>query len=162
MQDSATSLSEILLERLEDIHGAAEPAWWPPAPGWWLVAALLLAAFVLALVWLSRRLRAHLRRRRLLGELEGLEESLDPVSQPAAYLAALNQVFRVIALRAFPRSECARLQGEDWVAFIRNRMPAGGNGESLAALAAGPYQPSPRFNASDLQDQARRWVAQYG
>lgn len=161
MQESGNALSEVLLERLEDIHRAAEPAWWPPAPGWWVVAALVVAG----LVWLALRLmaglKAHLRRRRLLRELDELTERFDPRAQPAAYLGALNRLFRAIALRAFPETGCARLQGEAWVAFIRERIPGGGS-ESLAALERGPYRPRPEFNPAELQAQARLWVAHHG
>jgi hypothetical protein len=71
-------------------------------------------------------------------------------------------VFRVIALRAFPGSDCARLQGKDWVAFIRDRMPDGSDVESLGALESGPYRPAPEFDVAGVQAQARRWVAHYG
>ena len=37
-----------LLAELKDIHGAADPGWWPPAPGWWLLALLLLLMLALA------------------------------------------------------------------------------------------------------------------
>ena len=35
--------------QLRDIHLPAEPSWWPPAPGWWLLAILLMAR-----VWWAR------------------------------------------------------------------------------------------------------------
>ncbi|HCG70266.1 MAG TPA: DUF4381 domain-containing protein, partial [Gammaproteobacteria bacterium] len=31
------------LTALKDIYPPVEPHWWPPAPGWWLVAMLLFA-----------------------------------------------------------------------------------------------------------------------
>lgn len=161
MQESGNALSEILLERLEDIHRAAEPGWWPPAPGWWVVAALAMAGLVWLAVRLVARLKAHLRRRRLLRALDELAKRCDPRAQPAAYLGALNRLFRAIALRAFPETGCARLQGEAWVAFIRERLPGGGS-ESLAVLESGPYRPDPEFNFEELQAQARLWVAHHG
>jgi type II secretory pathway component PulF len=49
-----------LLE-LRDIHDVPPPGFWPPAPGWWIIALLVL----LALIALSRRLlRRYSRWRR--------------------------------------------------------------------------------------------------
>ena len=77
-----------LLEQLRDIHGAPPAPWWPPAPGWWLLAALALAL----MFWLGRRLlaarRLRQRRQRLLDYLELLPRTLDPQTQPQAFLAS--------------------------------------------------------------------------
>ena len=115
-----------LIEQLQDIHTAAEPSWWPPAPGWWVVAAVVLVVLIYALIRAIGKIRIRMRGRRLLGELEGLASTFDPQSQAADYLAALNRLFRGIALRAFPDSGCGRLEGEAWVRFIRGRLPMAG------------------------------------
>ena len=39
---------------LRDIHLPGDPSWWPPAPGWWMLALLLVAAH---LVLVRRRER---------------------------------------------------------------------------------------------------------
>ena len=46
---------------LRDIHSAAPLEWWPPAPGWWVLALLT----VLLAVWGVRYLRAQYRVWRL-------------------------------------------------------------------------------------------------
>lgn len=162
MQDSQNALSEVLLERLQDIHAAAEPSWWPPAPGWWLLAGLGLLAVLFVLLAALRKLRRHLRRRRLIRELDRLAQQLDPRQQPAEYLAAISRWFRAIALRAFPDVDCARLQGEAWVEFIRARLPASLGPDGLDALVDGPYRPEPEFDAGALHARARQWVAAHG
>mgnify|MGYP001548978984 CR=1 FL=1 len=49
-----------LLNSLKDIHEPAPPGLWPPAPGWWLLAAIVLGALVALLVeWLRRRRAAR-------------------------------------------------------------------------------------------------------
>lgn len=151
-----------LLAQLRDIHGAADPGWWPPAPGWWLLALLLLLVLAQALRALSRRLAAARRRRRWLRALAALELELDPAQRPHDYLAGLNRLFRAVALKAFPGTGCARLQGSEWVAFIRSLLPDGAAADSLDALASGPYEPAPQFDAAALREQARAWVRRYG
>ena len=47
------------LAQLRDIHLPDTGGFWPPAPGWWLLALLSLTALALAVLWWRR----HLRRR---------------------------------------------------------------------------------------------------
>jgi hypothetical protein len=151
-----------LLAQLRDIHGAAEPSLWPPAPGWWLLAALAaLGAFYL-LRALARKWAARRRRLAWMQALDEVERQWDPGSQPHEYLAGLNRLFRAVALKAFPDAHCGRLQGEEWVAFIRAMLPEGNVTSCLAALAEGPYEPVPDFDAPALREQARIWVTLYG
>lgn len=151
-----------LLAQLRDIHGAADPGWWPPAPGWWALALLLLLASAFALRALSRRLAVARRRRRWLQALDALERESNPAERPHDYLAGLNRLFRAVAVKAFPGTGCARLQGFAWVAFIRSLLPEDPAADSLEALASGPYEPAPRFDAAALHAAARAWVRRYG
>ena len=151
-----------LLAQLRDIHSAGQTRWRPPAPGWWMLAIILslVLAFMLrkAVNWLSVRRR----RKAWLRTLEDLNREYDPVQQPHEYLAGLNRLFRAVAVKAFPGTACARLQGEQWVAFIADLMPGQDADENLGALASGPYEPLPRFEASSLNASASVWVNLYG
>ena len=94
---------------LRDVHLTAAPSWWPPAPGWWLVAAALVAA---ALAWIGWRAWRAARRRRWARWFDassaegGLPERL----------AAMSGLLRRAARRY--RAGAERLQGEDWLRFL--------------------------------------------
>lgn len=94
---------------LRDVHLTAAPSWWPPAPGWWLVAAALVAA---ALAWTGWRAWRAARRRRWARWFDassaegGLPERL----------AAMSGLLRRAARRH--RAGAERLQGEDWLRFL--------------------------------------------
>jgi hypothetical protein len=151
-----------LLSQLRDIHGAPGVPWWPPAPGWWLLAALLL---VLALYLLNRGRKAwlrRLRRRRGLGWVADVERDIDPAAAPQAFVAAINRIFKVVALSAFPDRNCARLQGAEWTGFLQQELADDPDASQLSVLAAGPYQPAPRFDADALGRLARAWIMRHG
>lgn len=151
-----------LLAGLRDIHAAAEPGWWPPAPGWWLLGAAALVLLALGLRFLARRWSALRQRRRYLAALDALERNVDPAAQPREFLAQINRLFRAVALRAFPGRDSARLQGGEWVRFIRSRLPGAAATRGLEALASGPYQPQPEFDAQAVRAAARAWVQRHG
>ena len=154
--------SSNLLSQLRDIHAAADPGWWPPAPGWWLLAVLLAAVTALTLRHGYRKWSVMRRRRKLLAALADIARNIDPVQHPHEYLSRLNRLFRVVAVRAFPGTGCVRLQGIEWVRFIQSLLPKRMRAESLSALASGPYQSVPEFDAHGLQELARTWVRKYG
>ena len=149
-----------LIDQLHDIREVAEPSLWPPAPGWWVLGGLVLLLLVFLAIKVARDLKVRKRRRRLLAELDGLAVTFDPQQMPADYLGAMNRLFRGVALKAFPGSGCSRLEGSDWVGFIRERLK--GDTPDLDALETGPYQPNPEFDAEKLQAHAREWVLSYG
>jgi len=151
-----------LLAQLRDIHTADGVSWWPPAPGWWLLALMLLAI----LVWLGRlllsRFRDRQRCKQMLAWVDHLNANVDPQRDPQAYLSTLNRIFKLIALRAFPDQSCAALNGRDWADFLIDKMAGSPSADALNILATGPYDPAPDFDPVLLSDLTRRWIKRHG
>lgn len=125
--------------QLRDIHLPPPPDFWPPAPGWWLLVAILLALLAWALVIAWRRARLRQAQRRLLALLDELERR---GTHEPRQLAQLSILLRRIALMHYPRGEVAGLAGEAWLHFLDS---SGGNGGFAngpgRVLAEGPYMP---------------------
>jgi len=151
-----------LLAQLRDIHMTGSPFWWPPAIGWWVLALVIVFLMVVAIRFLRLKLAARKRRREWLRALDTIGQQLDPQRDAHQYLASLNRLFRAIALKAFPGTGCAGLQGEEWVTFISSLLPENACNSSLTALARGPYEPVPDFDVRSLAAHARTWVRLYG
>ena len=98
------------LLKLRDIHQPPAPSLWPPAPGWWVVALILLAATAIA-TWFAWRRR---RQRRAIALL--FDETVDRERTPAAKIAAMSELLRR-ASRCID-ADADKLQGEAWLRFL--------------------------------------------
>ncbi|WP_152224630.1 DUF4381 domain-containing protein [Pseudomonas sp. SCB32] len=124
------------IDQLEPLIAPAPIAWWPPAPGWWVVAALIPIA--LWLLWLTRK---HWQPRRKPKEVA--EAPLDPLRQAALeelarlprpydrapagpWLQAINGLLKRVSRARWPDSHSHTLSGRAWLAFLDNRCPAAG------------------------------------
>ena len=143
---------------LRDIHAAAPPAFWPPAPGWWVLAALLIAILVLTTVWCFRRYRLYRLKIQIMGEIEKLSDC--STKNTEEFTARLSMLLRRIALRQYPRERVASLTGSDWLRFLDE---TGGDGDFEHGigriLEVGPYRPQTSEQPREaLLALARRWA----
>lgn len=103
---------------LRDLHLPAAIRWWPPAPGWWLLLALLLAA----LAWCGWRAylgwRRNAPRRVAMAELARLESAWQSDGDVAALGRRLSPLLRRAMLAYSPRAEVAGLTGHAWLEWL--------------------------------------------
>lgn len=98
---------------LRDVHVPAAPSLWPPAPGWWLVAAAVLA--VIAVLWLLR-----VRQQRKLKARERLFDAACSNLPASAQIAAMSELLRRAARQVDKHAD--RLQGEAWLQFLDGKQ----------------------------------------
>ena len=151
------------LQNLNDIVVPAPVAWWPPAPGWYVV----LAVFAMALAWAAfRGLKAWRRntyRRQALRELKTVAEK----GAPAA--ADIPVLLKRAALSAWPRQEVAMLTGKEWHAFLdrtgdMDRFRDGGAGALMDRLSYGSSPEQLALTSEEfigLNEAARAWLRQH-
>ena len=171
---------EALLETLRDPHPPLVGGW-PPAIGWWLVAALL-AIGVAALVVFLRRRRA--RRHRALAwqraartELAALRARLDPGSSAgrsselsaelgAEILVDASVLARRTLLAVRPRADVAGLNGRAWLEALD--AASGGTRFTTGparALASAPFERAPAVShdaAAEVVDALDELVTALG
>ena len=145
---------------LRDIHAAAVPEFWPLAPGWWLLALLVLAVLIVSSWWLIKIWRQRKHEARILSELDTLAES-----SPADAATQISTLMRRVALMRFKRIDVASLSGNDWLGFLDD---TGGNGDFVngagSELATVPYSVpttvpgSNESNNEALLSLARQWI----
>lgn len=101
---------------LKDIYLPVEPHWWPPAPGWWLLAALTIALTCwLTLIarrrWIAfRPIRAA---RRIVDTL--IEEEATTSSSDALLANQCNEILKRLLVIALEMKDLGKISGEDWL-----------------------------------------------
>ena len=150
------------LQNLNDIVMPAAVPWWPPAPGWYGLAAILLTILAVAWVYWLRARRRNRYRRLALRELAGIRQDTS-----GRALQTLPQLLKRTALAAWPRDRVAALSGAEWHRFLdqsagMNRFQSGAGEvlDRLAYLSRAAEAPSAGESAR-LLDAAERWLRQH-
>jgi hypothetical protein len=135
---------------LRDLHLPEPIGWWPLAPGWWVVLALLAGALgYLAWRW-YRAWVFNAPRRFALRELARIEAEYLEHRDPVVLGKQLSELLRRGMLAYAPRADVAGLTGEDWLAWLDSGMPVPyfhtEGGKSLLTL---PYR-DPQGDFSDI------------
>ena len=107
------------LAQLRDLHLPAEPSWFPPAPGWWIVAGLLAAAAVFALARCRRARHRSAPFRAAATELARLRADAEAGRTTAAdYAHGASAILKRVAIHVLHRPEAAPLSGIEWLRFL--------------------------------------------
>lgn len=95
---------------LRDVHSGIAPSWWPPAPGWYMVAAVFILIVAGTAWWRWRRRRHH------TALLQLFDAALDRAETPSQQVAAMSELLRRAARRLNPGAD--RLEGDAWLQFL--------------------------------------------
>ena len=143
---------------LRDVHAPPFPDFWPPAPGWWIAAALLAGLLVTVSVHLYRRYKLRRQRRQVLSTLDALVAGYS-TEAAVGFVTEVSMLLRRVALRSFPRRRVAALFGADWCRFLDETGGDGGFSRGAGqVLATGPYAARVEVDPGGLTLLARAWI----
>ena len=145
------------LDQLRDIHVPDSVHWWPPAIGWWLVAALVFLV-IMFFVW---RFNQSKKQRQMIHlsiqSLDSLESDTELDEQE--WLQALSALLRRIVINLHGRNATAGLVGKPWLAYLdkhsSNKNFSEGEGQLLATQ---PYQAAANYDRKSLTKLVRNWI----
>lgn len=145
---------------LRDIHLPDSVSWWPPAPGWWMLLALIIAAVALGL-WLRRRRIHKQRSAKLLSlrHLHAMRKAFAEHRDCQRLTRELSALLRRASISVYHRKDTASLTGEAWLKFLDQNLGdqrfTQGPGRLLMEA---PYQRRPVMDASDLLRLCEDWI----
>jgi len=150
--------------QLRDIHLPASPDIWPPAPGWWILATVLL--FLLGWVlykYLSYK-RCQREKQAVLANLTPIEKKL--LNKPDnETLAELNVLLRQLALMHYPQTQIASLNGKNWLKFLDQAGQTDQFTQGVGQiLADAPYRAGDTRSLTSKQSKAlielvKNWIS---
>ena len=147
------------LAQLRDYHYPDAVSWWPPAPGWWVLAGVVLLCGLFALLYLRRRHRCRGAARQAMQELHQLRDTWRRQQDAAACARTLSRLLRRFAMAAFPRRDVAALTGEHWLRFLDQQ---GGDGRFNDGpgrwLIEAPYRPDAPASVDEVATLVEDWI----
>lgn len=139
---------------LRDLHLPDPIGWWPLAPGWWAVIALIVIGigWLLLQAWQRRQFNAP--KRHAIRELARVEADYRKHHNAVLLGRQVSELLRRAMLAYAPRHEVAGLTGETWLQWLDRDLPVPyfhtDGGKSLLQL---PYR-DPEGDFSDVDINA--------
>ena len=150
---------------LRDIHLPQAVSWWPPAPGWWLLAGALIVLGIL--LWLGvRRWQKKQRHRDSMRAFRAIRAQFEQQQDATTLLRELSVLMRRASISFYPRQTTASLTGDAWLQFLddtsRTKNSADGFKHGCGKwLASAPYLPDnarPDIDSNALLKLCEHWL----
>ena len=141
------------LAQLSDIHLPDNVHNYPIAPGWWLLAVIVLAILVYGIIKLRQYFKARKVQKQALKQLSAASET-----------SVIVALLKWAALQYFPRAHVAHLTGDKFKGFLIESLPAK-HQESFSTLSGDHFNSTYQSNANehnvdDFSAAAKLWLNQ--
>lgn len=152
-------LNAILEQQLRGLHTPEATGIWPPAFGWWILAALLLGLLIFTVYKIQTSRKANAYKRRALLELNQIHTDWQQGQQTKNYLQSINTLIKRALLSSGVNKEQAAETGSNWAYILRTASKKPLNDEAIFALTTALYQENPEVDVKTLHPAVRSWLA---
>ncbi|QIR16208.1 DUF4381 domain-containing protein [Shewanella aestuarii] len=123
MANPANSQAMSPLAQLHDIVLPEPVSSLPIAPGYWLMLALVIFSLLWLINVFVKQTKYHAPRKSALAMLNALDRNADD------FASQVNSLLKRTAMTYLPRFELAKLNGQQWFAWLELRLPANEHGK---------------------------------
>ncbi|MGB0832890.1 MAG: DUF4381 domain-containing protein [Psychrobium sp.] len=133
--------------QLHDIVVPANPGIWPLAIGWWLLIALIVSLFGIAISHFMSHRRRWAIKRLALEKLPNCESCND-----------INQLLKQVAIHYCPAQNIGPLTDKQWTNFLAKNLPNAQH-ETLNDIHQALYRPEHAQYQAQYQTLAQHWLS---
>jgi len=153
------NLPEQNIDGLRDIHLPDAISWWPPAIGWWILLALVIAAFIFTPKLYRRITFSHLKKV-ANNTFKNIIDKYKKNNNDSIFIIETSQFLRQTAMSYCGREDVAQLTGEKWVQAL-NKITEQSyfNDEIKQTLINAPYQKNSHIDAEKLINAIQNWLS---
>ncbi|MES2605129.1 MAG: DUF4381 domain-containing protein, partial [Pseudomonadota bacterium] len=158
------------LAQLADIHLPGDVPFWPPAPGWWMLAGLLLLTIALVGRYFYLQGQTKRKMKSAMYELDQAYSTWQEKSQSENLhnqagldlLYNFNSILKRVALLYYPQTDVAKLTGNAWLQFLDGADQSKDFSEGAGkVLSDGTYRPTFSADVDALYTITRRWIMRH-
>lgn len=145
-------------DSLRDIHLPDAISWWPPAIGWWILLALVIAAFIF-IPKLYRRVTYTSLNKVANKTYQNIVDEFKENNNDSAFIIATSQFLRQTAMSYCGREDVAQLTGDIWVGALNDIIKQEHFTYDLKqSLVHAPYQKNNSIDTEKLINAVQSWL----
>ena len=150
------------LAQLKPIEELAPVSSWPPAAGWWVLAAGILLLLIFGTPKLLNIIKQRRYRKQTLDLLISIETQFQKHQNTRQALNDVMSLMKRIAIGLYGREQAAALTGSAWIEFLDNALPQPCFGRQVPEeLLTLRYQNNPQqADVKHLIKLSRHWIEQ--
>ena len=143
---------------IRDIHLPDAISWWPLAPGWWVLLALII--LLVLLFWLTKQRKKPSKNNLPSIHKEAMHElkSIYLIKDNRLFSQALSELLKRVAITKYGK-KVSGLTGERWLKFLDSKWHGNrfvkGKGRVLIDL---PYRQNPESDRKELVKIVKEWL----
>ena len=152
-------LPEQTTDSLRDIHLPDAISWWPPAIGWWILLALIIAAFVFVPKLYRRMTYTPLNKVANI-TFQNIVTEYKKNNNESIFVIETSQFLRQTAMSYCGRDKVAQLTGDKWVQALNGITEQDYFSDKIKqTLVNAPYQKTISIDAEQLINTVQNWLA---